>query len=175
MDFRPRWGLMLHMPRTERYSISTCHRIQEKSGREKTDRLLQRRVVPAVLLWLHDLWLTAEELCTRLHETKGAQDSSWDEDKKNSKGTNSHTPPPLRYQRRCLHSSISSSLRPVIPLMLSQGLFFVVVRNAASVEFKRLCCRRGGGGGGGGFLFSPSPLSLIFSSPRSRFFQLRSP
>lgn len=48
---------------------------------------------PVVFIWLHDLWLTAEELCTRLHWTGGTQDPSWDKDKKKTPKEKTRTRP----------------------------------------------------------------------------------
>lgn len=62
------------------------------------------------------------------------QDSSWDKYKKKPPKDPTHThAPPL--------PSPPSSLHCIIPLALSQGLFFVVVLSATSMAFGRLCCR----------------------------------
>lgn len=51
--------------------------------------------------------------------------------------THGHSLPALQH---------TSSLHCIIPLRLSQGLFFVVVINATSMEFERLCSRKEGRG-----------------------------
>lgn len=82
-----------------------------------------------------------------------------------------HTRPPFQYQTPT--PSPPSSLHCIIPLMLSQGLSFVVAFNATSMAFEGLQCRKRGGVGGWGFNLPLFFLrALISSSPRCRFFQV---
>lgn len=87
-------------------------------------------------LWLNDLWFTDEELCTRLHGTKEAQDSSRDKNKKK---------PPK--EPTCLHPSTTRAVFSCffISSFLSHSpkVSFFVVTTVTSVEFGRLCCTRG--------------------------------
>lgn len=148
------WALLREKYKSDHYlesKIKAKHRADDSGGiRENRQRKGTESdhssggFAPAVSLWLQDLWLTAEELCTRLHGTKGTQDCSWDRDKKKPpKPDPTHThalplPAPL--------PSPPSSLHRIIPLTLSQGLFFVVV-NSTSMEFERLVYRKEGGKG----------------------------
>lgn len=132
----------------------------EKTGRKKTESDRSTGgFARAASFWLKDPWLTVEQLCTRLHGTKGTQDASWDKETL----THAHPLPALQN---------TSSLHCIIPLRLSQGLFFVVVINATSMEFERLCSRKGGRGRPQTSL--PFALVLVFSSPRCRALQVTS-
>lgn len=109
----------------------------EKSGREKTEwGPFGVEFAPCFSLWLNDPWFTDEELCTRLHGTKGALDSSRDKNKKK---------PPK--EPTCLHPSTTRAVFSCffISSFLSHSpkVSFFVVTTVTSVEFGRLCCTRG--------------------------------
>lgn len=109
----------------------------EKSDREKTEWGRFGVEFPSSFsLWLNDPWFTDEELCTRLHGTKGAQDSSRDKNKKK---------PPK--EPTCLHPSTTRVVFSCffISSFLSHSpkVSFFVVTTVTSAEFGRLCCTRG--------------------------------
>lgn len=131
----------------------------EKTGREKTESQT-----------MEDLWRICP-CCLALtrgpvtHSWRIMHKAAWDQrntglqlgqrQKETSKESNSHTHTP---PRPAPLPSPPSSLHRINPLTLSQGLFFVVVINATSMELERLC---GGMGGWGTTNLPPFLLSCI--------------